>query len=55
MKIDLTHIVGQEGKSMGDSDCGGGIGSDDMYRESTEPMLVSLSDLYSDEDRILGR
>jgi len=40
---------------MGDGDCGGGVGGDDMYRESTEPALVSLSDSYSDKDRILSR
>jgi len=38
-----------------DVDCGGSIGSDDIYRESIEPVLVSLSDLYSENDRILGR
>ena len=38
-----------------DVDCGSGIGSDDVYRKSVEPVLVLLSDLYLDEDRILGR
>ena len=40
---------------MGDGDCSGGVGGDDMYRGSTKPVLVSLSDLYLDEDRILNK
>jgi len=43
---------------MGDGDCdgGGGVGrSGDVYNGRAEPMLVSLLDSYSDEDRILGR
>jgi len=39
----------------GDVDCGGRVGGDDVYRGSVEPVLVSLSDLYSEDDRILGR
>jgi len=38
-----------------DDDSGGGVGSDEMYKGSAEPVLVSLSDSYSDDDRILGR
>ena len=34
---------------MGVSDSGGDI----VYRESVEPVLVSLSNLYSDDDEIL--
>jgi len=30
-------------------------GSGNVYNERAEPVLVSLSDLYSDDDRILGR
>ena len=39
---------------MGDGvcDCGGRVGSDEMYRGSVEPVLDLLSDLYSEEDRI---
>ena len=39
---------------IGDSvvDCGGGVGGDEVYKGRAEPMLVSLSDLYSDDDRI---
>ena len=33
----------------GDNDSGSGVGGDDVYRERAEPMLVSLSDLYSEE------
>ena len=40
-------------------DCGGEIGSDnvynDVYNGSAEPVLVSLSNLYSEDDRILSR
>ena len=35
-----------------DDDTGGGIDSDDIYNERVEPMLVSLSNSYS-EDKIL--
>ena len=38
----------------GDDDCGGGVGGEDVYKGRVEPMLVSLSDLYSEDDRILG-
>ena len=30
-------------------DGGGGVGSNNVYRERAEPVLVSLSDLYSEE------
>ena len=30
-------------------DCGGGVGSDEIYKESVEPVLISLSDSYSEE------
>jgi len=51
MKINLTHIVEEE-ESMRDGICGGGVGGDDMYSRSTEPVLDLLSDLYSEKDRI---
>ena len=31
---------------------GGGVGSDEMYKGSTEPVLVSLSVSYSEDDAI---
>ena len=39
---------------MGESNVegGGGVGDDDVYRGSAEPVLDSLSDSYSNEDRI---
>ena len=40
---------------MGDGDCNGGVGSNDMYNESMELLLVSLSNSYSDDERILSR
>jgi len=41
---------------MGDGDDdGGGSGDEDVYKGSTEPVLVLLSDLYSEDNRILGR
>ena len=33
-------------------DCDGRVGGDEMYRGSAEPMLNSLSNSYSEEDRI---
>jgi len=40
-------------KSIGDGDDdGGGKGGEDMYKGSVEPMLVLLSDLYSDKDNV---
>jgi len=36
----------------GDDDGGGGKGGDDVYKERAEPVLVSLSDSYSDDDAI---
>ena len=39
----------------GDDDWGGGEGSEDVYNGRAEPVLVSLSDSYSDDDRILSR
>ena len=43
------------GKSIedGDDDSGGGDGGDDVYRRRVEPMLVSLSDSYSEDNSIL--
>ena len=40
---------------IGDDDGGGSDGGDDVYYSRVEPVLVSLSDSYSDEDRILGK
>jgi len=39
---------------MGDGVCdgGGGVGGEDMYNGKAEPMLVSVSDLYSKDDSI---
>ena len=38
---------------MGVGESSGGDGSEDnVYRRSAEPVLVSLSDLYSDDDKI---
>ena len=42
------------GESIGDiGDEGGGVGEDDIYNGKTEPMLVSVSDSYSDDEAIL--
>ena len=38
----------------GDDDCGSGIGGEDVYKGRAEPVLVSLSDSYSEDDRILS-
>ena len=37
---------------VGDDDGGGGEGGDDIYNGRAEPMLVSLSDSYSEDDAI---
>jgi len=39
---------------MGDGVCdgGSGVGGDDVYKGRAEPVLVSLSDLYSDVEEI---
>ena len=39
---------------MGDGgdDCGGGEGGEDMYKDKTEPVLVSVSDSYSKDEII---
>ena len=36
----------------GDDDGGGGEGSEDVYNGRVEPVLVSLSDLYSEDEAI---
>jgi len=38
---------------MGDGDNGCGGGGRDVYNRRAEPMLVSLSDSYSDDEAIL--
>jgi len=43
--------VGSELIGVGDND-GGGEGSEDVYEGSAELVLVSLSDLYSKDDKI---
>ena len=49
--------MGYEGsKSISDGDDdGSGEGGEDVYSGRAEPVLVSLSDSYSDDNRILGR
>ena len=37
---------------VGDDDGGGGESGDDVYSGRAEPVLVSLSDLYSEDDAI---
>ena len=36
----------------GDDDGGGGVGGEDMYNSRAKPVLVSVSDSYSDDDAI---
>jgi len=36
----------------GDVDGGGGVGDEDVYNGKTEPMLVSVSDLYLEDEAI---
>ena len=37
---------------VGNDDGGGGEGGDDVYNRRAEPVLVSLSDSYSEDDAI---
>ena len=37
----------------GDDDCGGGVGGEDIYTGKAEPVLVSVSYSYSDDEAIL--
>jgi len=47
-------ILYEGGESMGDGndDCGGGEGGEDVYKGKTEPVLVSVSDSYSEDEII---
>jgi len=36
----------------GDDDCGGDVGGEGVYSGNTEPVLVSVSDSYSDDEEI---
>jgi len=47
----LTHgmIGGEKSIGDGDNDTGGSVGSDDVYSRRVEPVLVLLSDLYSNK------
>jgi len=40
---------------IGDDNSGGGDDGKDVYKGRVEPVLVSLSDSYSEDDRILSR
>jgi len=44
--------VGGESMGKGDDDCGDGVGSEEVYSRRAEPVLVSLSDSYSEDDSI---
>ena len=35
-----------------DDDCGGGVGGEEVYSGNTEPALVLVSDLYSEDEII---
>ena len=35
-----------------DDDCGGGVGGEEVYSGNTEPVLVSVSDSYSEDEII---
>ena len=50
----LTHVVIEWGKLIGDGndDDGSGNGSKDVYNGKAKPVLVSVSDSYSDDDTI---
>jgi len=44
---------GRESMGNGDNDGGGGNGGDNIYNGRAEPVLVSLSDSYSEDEAIL--
>ena len=49
----LTYGVIEEGGELigdGNDDADGGVGGNDVYNRSVEPVLVSPSDSYSDEE-----
>ena len=35
-----------------DDDCGGGVGGEEVYSGNTEPVLVSVSNSYSEDEII---
>jgi len=43
------------GELIGDvnDESGGGVGGDNVYKDRTEPVLVSVLDLYSEDEIIL--
>ena len=43
---------GGESIGKGDDDGSGGVGGEVVYNGSTEPVLVSVSDSYSDDEEI---
>ena len=54
MQVMLTHFIKRGGViDDSDNDGGGGVGGNDMYRERVKPMLVLLSNSYSELDEIL--
>jgi len=42
------------GESIGEGDCesSGGVGGDDVYKSKAKPVLVLVSDSYSEDDSI---
>ena len=44
--------MGGESIGKGDDESSGDDGSEDMYNGKTEPTLVSVSDLYSEDEAI---
>jgi len=49
----MLWYEGGESMGDGDDDGGSGDGDDDVYNGKTEPVLVSVSDSYSENDAIL--
>ena len=45
----MTHFA-ERGDMVDDIDSGSGMGSDDIYRERTEPVLDSLPNLYCKDE-----
>ena len=48
----LMLYEGGESMGSGDNGCGGGEGGEDVYKCKSEPVLVSVSDSYSEDEII---
>jgi len=53
--VRLTYFIKRKDVvDDGDNNGGGSVSSDNVYRERAEPMLVLLSNLYSEDEISIG-